>query len=105
MLVTVRFGSTLASVRLINGSSVPTGVFVTSSSPRTKCDWYSSRRIIGLRILHRLRQRHVEHRPRRPVHLEAGEPRIADDADDAVGVDVFGHVEPEVLVERFLAGS
>ena len=51
-------------------------------------------------VLHVLRQRHVEHRPRRLVEREAGELRVAHDADDAKGADVLRQVEAEVLLER-----
>ena len=64
---------------------------------------------LGLETLHQrvrvvdgLRERHVEHRPRRPVEREPRELRVAHDADDAVGVDVLRQVEAEVLIDRIL---
>ncbi len=55
-------------------------------------------------VVHRLRERHEEHRPRRAIELERLEPGVADHADDAEGVDVLGQVQPEVLIERILVG-
>ena len=55
-----------------------------------------------VRVVDVLRERHVEHRPRRPVQPQAGELRVAHDADDAERADVLRQVEAEVLIERIL---
>ena len=67
-----------------------------------KCDCSSIRFISVVRVVDGLRQRHVEHRTRRPVEREPGELRVAHDADDAEGVGVLRQVEAEVLIERIL---
>ena len=67
-----------------------------------KCDWQLDARHQLVRVVDVLRERHVEHRPRRPAEPEAGKLRVAHDADDAEGADVLRHVEAEVLADRIL---
>ena len=50
-----------------------------------------------------LRERHVEHRTRRPVQGEARELGVAHDANDAECAGVLRHVEAEVLIQRIFA--
>ena len=68
---TVRFGSASASARFTSGSSVPGGVLVTSSSPRTKCDCDLETLHQRIGVVDGLRERHEEHRPRRPIELRS----------------------------------
>ena len=53
-------------------------------------------------VVHRLRERHEEHRPHRTIELKSREAGVAHHADDAEGVDVFGEVQPEVLIDGIL---
>ena len=100
--MTVRFGSTLGQRCLTCGSSAPGGMLVTSSSPLTKCDCELEALHQRVRVVDVLRERHVEHRPRRLIELESGELGVAHDADDAERADVLRQVEAEVLTERIL---
>ena len=55
-----------------------------------------------VRVVDRLRQRHIEHRSRGPVEREPREFRVAQDADDPERVDVLRQIETEVTIERVL---
>ena len=101
--MTVRFGSAAASARLSCGSSAA-GRQVRDEQQaahemRVELETLHQR----IRVVDGLRERDVEHRPRRLVEREPGELRVADDADDAVGADVLRQVEAEMLIERILA--
>jgi hypothetical protein len=56
----------------------------------------------AVHVVHVLRERYVEHRPRRLPELEALPPGVADDADDRERADVLRLVEAEVLADRIL---
>src|SRR5204863_9926879 len=56
-----------------------------------------------LHVVDLLRERYVEHRPRRQPELEALPPGVADDADDRERADVMRLVKAEVLADRILA--
>jgi hypothetical protein len=51
-----------------------------------------------------LRQRHIEHRHRRPGQTPPGELRVPHDPDNPEGAGVLGKIEAEVLSERIFAG-
>src|SRR6185436_16468455 len=55
-----------------------------------------------VRIVDRLRERHIEHRTRGLVEREPRELRVANDSDDAVRADVLGQIEAEMLIEGIL---
>jgi hypothetical protein len=48
-----------------------------------------------VRVVHRLRERHEEHRPGRSVEPEPGELRITHDAHDPERIDVLRQVRPK----------
>ena len=104
MLLMVRLGSNSASNRLSCGSSAPGDSIGHQHDPankvRTQLDFLHQ--FVG--VINLLRQRHVEHRPRRPVQAPSREFRVAHDAYDPVCAGIFGHVDAEMLLDRvFLA--
>ena len=98
----VRSGSTSANVLRSCGSRVPGGTSVTSNNAadEVRRDFDPLQQFVL--VVHVLRERNVEHGPRRLVEREAREFRVAYDADDAEGAGVFRLVETEVLIERIL---
>ena len=67
-----------------------------------ECDCSSIRFSSVVLVVDRLRERHVEHRPRRLPQREARELHVPHHADDTKGAGVLGQIHAEVLPERIL---